>query len=83
MQGTKDVQRARVVLRGSKTYNLGGKRWIKDVPIIINGKAVNTYKNNGHFHITMLKSKTVDVESKPKVKKSSTTDKKKKKSLNK
>ena len=47
--------KAKVILRKARTYNLGGKRWIKDVPGIVHGDAVKQYKENGYFYVAMLK----------------------------
>lgn len=55
---------ARVVLKGSRTYSLGGRRFIKDVPQIIQGDDVASYKENGFFHVTMLKSDAVKAAAK-------------------
>lgn len=49
--------KARVVLRGAKTYNLGGERFIKDVPKVVSGESkVKLYKQNAYFHVVELKS---------------------------
>ena len=63
--------KAKVILRGARTYNLGGKRWIKDVPNIIHDDAIKQYKENGYFYVVILKSngpkkKKGSKESKPK-----------------
>ena len=51
--------KAKVILRGAKTYNLGGMRWIKDVPKIVHGEdKVKEFKENGYFYVVMLKSKS-------------------------
>jgi len=47
--------KAKVILRGARTYTLGGKRWIKDVPGIVNGDDVKQYKENAYFYVVMLK----------------------------
>lgn len=53
------MKRARVVLKGAKTYTLGNRRWIKDVPGIVKGdEAVKAYKQNGYFRVTILESKS-------------------------
>lgn len=47
---------ARVTLRKAKTYNLGGKRWIKDVPQLVRGEeAVKEFENNGYFRVHILR----------------------------
>jgi len=58
---TEEIVRARVVLRGSKTYkHPGGKRWIKDVPGVVEGAAeIKEFANNGRFRVSMLKSLSV------------------------
>lgn len=51
---------ARVVLKGARTYSLGGRRWIQDVPQIVHGEdEVKSFKENGYFHVTMLKKDAV------------------------
>lgn len=46
---------ARVVLKKSKTYTLGGKRWIKDVPQPVRGEEnILAFQQNGYFHVTIL-----------------------------
>ena len=47
---------ARVILKQAQTYSLGGRRFIKDVPQIVTGDEVDQFKNNGYFHVTMLKT---------------------------
>jgi len=49
--------KAKVVLRGAKTYTFGGRRWIKDVPGVVSGDAVALYKQNGYFRVSDLKVK--------------------------
>lgn len=46
---------ARVILKGAKSYRLGGRRFIKDVPQVIKGDEVTQYLENGFFHVAMLK----------------------------
>lgn len=49
---------ARVILRGCKTYQFGGKRWIKDVPGIVKGEEnIKEYQNNGYFTVKVLEGK--------------------------
>lgn len=56
---------ARVILKGAKSYNLGGKRFIQDVPVLINGEEeVKSFQQNGYFSVTMLKSKKIEAASK-------------------
>ncbi len=65
------MAKARVVLRKAKTYQLGGKRWIKDVPMVVRGEEnVAMYKSNGYFHVTMIKDKSESSEKSAKKKKS-------------
>ncbi len=46
---------ARVVLKKAKTYTLGGRRWIKDVPGRVEGEdQVKAYQENGYFSVTVL-----------------------------
>ncbi len=55
--------KARVVLKGAKTYTLGGKRWIKDVPnFVTDEKQVKEYQANGFFSVTVLKQAPKPVE---------------------
>lgn len=57
---------ARVVLREAKTYNISGRRWIKDVPGVVRGsEAIQTYQDNGYFHVTVLKSGTKEAVEEP------------------
>jgi hypothetical protein len=52
---------ARVVLRDAKTYTIRGRRWIKDVPGVVKGSSViQSYQENGHFHVTVLKTGTAE-----------------------
>jgi hypothetical protein len=47
---------ARVTLKKAKTYTLGDRRWILDVPQIVRGEEdVLKYESNGHFHVKRLK----------------------------
>ena len=47
--------KAKVVLRGAKTYTLRGKRWIKDVPQIVTDEGMlSELKSNGYFHVAIL-----------------------------
>ena len=48
--------KAKVVLRGARTYTLGSKRWIKDVPCIVTDDNIKQYKENGYFYVAMLQS---------------------------
>ena len=46
---------ARVVLRKARTYQLGGRRWIKDVPGIVKGEElIKQYQENAYFHVSVL-----------------------------
>lgn len=64
---------ARIVLKKSKTYSLGGRRWIKDVPQTIRGEEnILSFKQNGYFHVTLL-SKDKDVKKKKAGKKKSSS----------
>lgn len=68
------IERAKVVLRGCLSYSVGGRRYLKDVPVIVKGSSkIEEFKNNGRFYITDLESKEV------KKKLSSSSGKKKKK----
>jgi hypothetical protein len=50
--------RARVVLKGCKTYVVGGKKWIKEVPKVIEGKGlIKSFQENGYFNVAVLKEK--------------------------
>lgn len=75
--------RAKVVLRGARTYTLGGKRWIKDVPGIVNGDAVKQFQENGYFYVAVLKSKDAKKTKKSKSDAEPQANKKKKKKLKK
>ena len=49
---------ARVVLKKAKTYSLGGRRFIKDVPQTIKGEEnIVEYQNNAYFHVAILDGK--------------------------
>ncbi len=49
---------ARVVLRGSETYKVQGRTWLKDVPGVVKGEdQVKSYEQNGYFHVKRLQSK--------------------------
>ena len=59
---------ARVTLRKAKTYNLGGKRWIKDVPQLVRGEeAVQEFQNNGYFRVHILEEGTKEIKKAKKV----------------
>lgn len=68
----KKRRRARVVLRGARTYQLAGRRFIKDVPqLVVGDDLVETFMLNGYFHVTELEPQ---VAKKKKKKKSSSDD---------
>ena len=49
---------ARVVLKKAKTYSLGGKRYIKDVPVRIEGEdQIRSFQENAYFSVTVLEGK--------------------------
>ena len=66
-------KRARVVLRGAKSYSYKGFKFIERVPKVVKGDdIVEELQNNGYFKVTLLKSKkveSVDEDEKPKKKK--------------
>lgn len=59
--------RARVVLTGARTYTLGGRRWIKDVPGLVVDDEVKLYQQNGYFRVHVLQSKSEKPEAGAKV----------------
>lgn len=68
---------ARVVLKKSKTYNLRGRRWIKDLPQMVKTEAeLEQYMSNGFFHVTVLNRKTKSVDSKSRSSRKTTKKKK-------
>lgn len=46
---------ARVILKGARSYRVGDRRFIKDVPQVIKGAEVAQYEQNGYFHVAVLK----------------------------
>ena len=76
---------ARVILRGAKTYQFAGKRWIKDVPGIVKGESnIKQYQQNAYFIVKVLEGKKSkkeepEIESKSEKKSSKTVDAPKKK----
>jgi len=55
-----EIQVARVILKKCRTYRVGDRRFIKDVPQVIKGDEVDEYKDNGYFHVVMMKAKPAD-----------------------
>ncbi len=55
-KGSAKMLKAKVVLRGARTYTFGGKRWIKDVPCIVTDDDIKQYRENGYFYVAMLQS---------------------------
>lgn len=48
---------ARVTLKKAKTYALGSRRWVQDVPQMIRGEEeIQKYETNGHFQVKRLES---------------------------
>ena len=46
---------ARVVLRGSESYTVNKKTWIKDVPQIVKGEeSIKQFESNGYFLVKRL-----------------------------
>lgn len=65
------MAKAKVILKQAKTYNIGGKRWIKDVPGTVEGEEnIQKYEANGFFTVVRLK----DAESKAMKKKAQEED---------
>lgn len=46
---------ARVILKGARSYRVGDRRFIKDVPQVIKGAEVAQYEQNGYFHVAVMK----------------------------
>lgn len=71
------MKRAKVILKGAKSYTLAGAKYIKDVPKIVKGEAaIEEFMNNGYFVVTHLESKVVK-KKKKKLKEPSSPSKKK------
>jgi hypothetical protein len=48
---------ARVVLRGSESYTMNKKTWLKDVPQIVKGEeAIKQFEANGYFLVKRINS---------------------------
>lgn len=76
------VKRAKVTLKGSKSYTLGGQQFVKDVPVIVKGSLVDQFAANGYFKCVHLEAKAVEksekssgLSSKKKLKKKSSSKK--------
>ena len=81
MATEKLIRRAKVTLTKGKTYTLAGRKYIRNVPVIVRGSLCDEFKYNGYFTCSELEPKPV----KKKKKKSSdeivdTPEKKKTKS---
>ena len=72
----KMIRRAKVTLKGCRSYKLNGKKWKKDMADIVKGNKIDDFKNNGFFHVRELEP----VEKKKKKKKDSESSSKKKSS---
>jgi len=72
------VKRTRVVLREAKTYTLGGRKFIKDVPVVIVGEKGEQFKLNAYFKCSTLEPKMKKVKKSKKTKSSKDGSSKKK-----
>lgn len=59
MSEAKKIQRAKVILKGAKTYTHAGRKFVKDVPVIIKGSLCNEFKSNGYFKYVEIEPKEV------------------------
>ena len=47
--------KARVILKGAKTYKLHGRKWIKDVPVMLHDEdAIKEVQANGRYQVFIL-----------------------------
>jgi len=74
---TKLVRRAKVVLKGAKSYKLAGKSFKQNVPAVVKGSDVDEFMNNSFFKCREIEP--VEKEVKKKKKSSDSSSKKKKK----
>jgi len=57
------VKRAKVILKGAKSYNVGGQRFVQNIPVIVKGSMVDELKHNGYFKFTEMEPKIVEKKS--------------------
>lgn len=57
MAKEKLIRRAKVTLTKGKTYSLAGRKYIRNVPVIVRGSLCDEFKNNGYFTCTELDPK--------------------------
>lgn len=75
MSEQKLVKRAKVILKGSKTYKVNGRKFIKDVPEILKGSIIDGFRTNGKFKVIDMEPKKVKKISKDSSKSKSSKDK--------
>lgn len=55
------TEQARVVLKKAKSYTVGSRRFLQDVPQIIRGEEeIQKYETNAHFHVKRLPPGKID-----------------------
>ena len=82
MATEKLIRRAKVTLTKGKTYTIGGKKFIRNVPRVMHGSICDDFKCNGRFSCVELEARVSKVakKKKKKLKSSSSSDKDSKKS---